>query len=476
MTVDTLINPSDYWLDSITSEIVQDSIELKDEIQCFEYKNRSKDWKYYVFSYNTISSDWIDNIKRKYVNQYWWTMEELLVTDVNWKVINDSEFIWWGNVYLKVKISSFPKPIEFREITESWQTRKSCTIKFPGWDVASIKQFYKDEFNETIENNKIIITDDKWNIYDNNHKFKVWETVFIIIKEKTDTIPANTNWKNKEKKNGENPFKEMIEKQRGPISHWSRENPEISLTFDDGYWDENVKHILDTLRWSWIHATFFILWDCLKNTPDLWKQAVNECHQICCHTFSHIYLSSGEYTDLWNKKTWESGWPWNLNKTDLNGRTNNVRTLLWENYLKNLKINSWNWFPRKVKTDLLLETEILMWEAQIKKTLWMDYLKNLKLNYPFFRFPWGCGATATRNINVLKKLWYLSIWWSEDFFRWSWDNRRHMSLNGVKNLNVSNWEIPLFHFKADDFKYIDAYINNMKNKNKSSKVVSETVK
>ena len=85
-------------------EITQDSKELQDEIQNFEYKNRSKDWKYYVFSYNTISSDWIDNIKRKYVNQYWWNMEELLVPDVNWEEINDSEFIWWGKVYLKVRM------------------------------------------------------------------------------------------------------------------------------------------------------------------------------------------------------------------------------------------------------------------------------------------------------------------------------------------------------------------------------------
>ena len=51
-----------------------------------------------------------------------------------------------------------------------------------------------------------------------------------------------------------------------------------------------------------------------------------------------------------------------------------------------------------------------------------------------------------------------------------------MSLSGVKNLNISNWEIPLFHFKADDFKYIDAYVNNMKNRNKTSHEVSHILK
>ena len=395
----------------VLNEISQDSRELRDEIQCFEYKNRSKDWKYYVFSYNTIISDWIDNIKRKYVNQYWWTMEDLLVTDVTWKIINDSEFVWWGKVYLKVKINSFPKPIELKDISKTWQTRKSCTIKFPGWDIVSIKQIYQDEFNEMIEDDRFIITDDKWKAYDDSYKFKVWDTVFITIKEKTTNTPTSTNREIKEKQDRENPFKEMIENQKGPITHWNRGKSEISLTFDDWYWDKNVRHILDTLKWSGIKATFFILWDCLKNTPDLWKRAVKEWHQICCHTFSHIYLSSGEYTDLWDKKSWISAWPWNLNKTDLNGWANNVKTLLWDDYLKNLRIKSWNWFPRKVRTDLLLETEILMWEAQIKKTLWSEYLKNFKQNHPFFRFPWGCGDTAARNTNVLKKLWYLAIWW-----------------------------------------------------------------
>lgn len=284
-------------------------------------------------------------------------------------------------------------------------------------------------------------------------------------------------------KDDKNPFKEMIEKQKWPLMHWNRDKPEISLTFDDGYWTENVKHVLDTLRWSWIKATFFILWDCLKNTPELWKQAAKEWHQICCHTFSHIYMSSEEYTDLWDKKSWISAWPWNLNKTDLNVWTNNVKLLLWDDYLKNLRIMSWNWFPRKVRTDLLLETEILMWETQIKKTLWSEYLKNFKQNHPFFRFPWGCWDSAPRNINVLKKLWYLAIWWSEDFFRWKWSNRKHMSLEWVRVMSISNWDIPLFHFKksygakkATERDYIDAYIDNMKNRNKTSHEVSHIVK
>lgn len=281
----------------------------------------------------------------------------------------------------------------------------------------------------------------------------------------------------------ESPYKEMIENQTAPITHWNRKNPDISLTFDDWYWEENIKYVLEKLKGSWIHATFFILWECLKKTPDLWRKAVEEWHQICCHTYSHIYLSGWEYTDLWDKQKWISAWPWKLNKTDLNNRSNNVKSLLWEKDYNTLKAASWDNFPRKVKSDLLLKTEILMWEAQVEKTLWKGYLQNFKYQHPFFRFPGWCWATSARNIDILKGLWYLSIWWSEDFYRWTWKNRKHMSLDDVRNMNIANWEILVNHFKKEyekwqptEREYISAYIDNMVNKGKVSKPLTETIK
>ena len=198
-----------------------------------------------------------------------------------------------------------------------------------------------------------------------------------------------------------NKFKDLIEKQRVPLTHWNREKPEISITFDDGYWPDNIRHILNTLEWSWIHATFFVLWDCLKNTPDLWKQAIDKWHQVCCHTFNHIYLSNS--SEITNLTSW-------LNKSiKIDEWVNNVKTLLWNEYFENIKNKSGEWFPSKIKSSILLETEILMWEAQIRNTVWEVYLQNLKQNYPFFRFPGWCGANRSENVAVLKKLWYLSI-------------------------------------------------------------------
>ena len=293
------------------------------------------------------------------------------------------------------------------------------------------------------------------------------------IKEKSELEKNNEleSWEAlqdlKEKIKENYPYLKMIENQKEPITRWNREKPEISLTFDDGYGKWNIKEILDILENSEIQATFFILWDCLQLTPDLWKKAIDQWHQICCHSFTHIYLSNKSDT------TSLSSW---LNKNvNISTWQNNVKRLLWEDYYKQIKSESWSNFPYQIKSDLLLETEILMWEQQIKKTLWTEYFHKMKQNFPFFRFPGWCWATRPENIKVLKKLWYLSIWWSEDFYRnRKWN--RHLSTDEIKNMNIWNWEIPLFHFKYQDFKYINAYIDNYKNKGKSSRKISDIVR
>ena len=455
---------TELFLDELKNNLDQ----LKDEIiGTFEYKNRSRDWKYFVFSYNTIEWEKVDDIKQKYIKQYWWSLESILVTDAKWKIINDLEFKWWEKIYLKVKMENH-HPIEFVDSKEnSWQTQKSCNINVPWWTPTSLRQIYQDEFDVVIEKDRFIITDKNWNLYEDSHKFEVWETVILTIKEKPDMDSADTNQESNEKKDGENKYKEMIENQKAPLTHWNRSNPEISITFDDGYWTENIKYILDTLKWSWIHATFFVLWDCLQKNPDLWIRAKNEGHQICCHTYTHIYLNNS-----WDITSFNS----NLNKDiKIDSWIKNIKDLLWEAYYRNLQAKSWEDFPKSIQSNLLLETEILMREAQIKKTLWKEYLDTFKQNYPFFRFPGWCGAYRPNNIAVLKKLWYLSIWWSDDFYRWSGKNRKHMSVEWVKDIEIKNWDIPLFHFKQDDYKYIDAYIENLKKQKKSSTTVSDII-
>lgn len=254
-----------------------------------------------------------------------------------------------------------------------------------------------------------------------------------------------------------NPYKEMIEKQTGPLTHWNREKPEISLTFDDGYWPENIRTILETLRWSWIKATFFILWECIRNTPNLWKQAIEDWHQICCHTYSHAYLSEWPTTELFK-------WHWikPSNRPGLiKSWENNVIRLLWKDYYDKIKSENPK-VPEAMNSASLLETEILMREKEIKQTLWEEYFSSMKLNNPFFRFPGGCGAKRSENIDVLKKHWYLAIGWNGEPKYWI-------------PSKVRNWDIPLFHFDKTNISKLEPYLSRMKESGKNPKLISEII-
>ena len=253
------------------------------------------------------------------------------------------------------------------------------------------------------------------------------------------------------------PYKEMIENQTGPLTHWNREKPEISLTFDDGYWPENIRTILETLRWSWIKATFFILWECIRNTPDLWKQAIEDWHQICCHTYSHAYLSEWPTTELFK-------WHWikPSNRPGLiKSWENNVIRLLWKDYYDKIKSENPK-VPEAMNSASLLETEILMREKEIKQTLWEEYFSSMKLNNPFFRFPGGCWAKRSENIDVLKKYWYLAIGWNGEPKYWI-------------PSKVRNWDIPLFHFDKTNISKLEPYLSRMKESGKNPKLISEII-
>jgi hypothetical protein len=51
-----------------------------------------------------------------------------------------------------------------------------------------------------------------------------------------------------------------------------------------------------------------------------------------------------------------------------------------------------------------------------------------------------------------------------------------MSAESMRSMNIPNGAVPLFHFKEQDYKYIDAYIENMKSKNKTSHKVTQIIK
>ena len=62
----------------------------------------------------------------------------------------------------------------------------------------------------------------------------------------------------------------------------------VYLTFDDGPIPEATPFILDTLRQFDAKATFFMVGDNVRKYPQLFRQVVEEGHQVGNHTFNHF--------------------------------------------------------------------------------------------------------------------------------------------------------------------------------------------
>jgi peptidoglycan/xylan/chitin deacetylase (PgdA/CDA1 family) len=62
----------------------------------------------------------------------------------------------------------------------------------------------------------------------------------------------------------------------------------VYLTFDDGPIPQSTPFLLKTLADFKIKATFFMVGQNVLRYPDLFKQIVDEGHQVGNHTFNHI--------------------------------------------------------------------------------------------------------------------------------------------------------------------------------------------
>lgn len=65
----------------------------------------------------------------------------------------------------------------------------------------------------------------------------------------------------------------------------------IYLTFDAGFENGYTPKILDTLKKNNVKATFFLVGNYIKTSPDLVKRMVDEGHTVGNHTFSHPDMS-----------------------------------------------------------------------------------------------------------------------------------------------------------------------------------------
>jgi peptidoglycan-N-acetylglucosamine deacetylase len=70
------------------------------------------------------------------------------------------------------------------------------------------------------------------------------------------------------------------------------EGPYVAMTFDDGPHGANTPRLLDMLRQRKIHATFYMVGQCVAEFPDIVKKIVADGHEVANHSWSHPQLSS----------------------------------------------------------------------------------------------------------------------------------------------------------------------------------------
>lgn len=71
-----------------------------------------------------------------------------------------------------------------------------------------------------------------------------------------------------------------------------RDTNKVAITIDDGYGNTLILQALEHLRNYTVKATFFVLGECIRNEPDIWRQAAEEGHELANHTYSHRYLTT----------------------------------------------------------------------------------------------------------------------------------------------------------------------------------------
>ncbi len=84
-----------------------------------------------------------------------------------------------------------------------------------------------------------------------------------------------------------------IEKSKLVYSSKPNCDKKIALTFDDGPHPRYTDEILAILAQYNISATFFVIGENVEQYPDVTKRVIEAGHEIGNHTYSHIYMNSG---------------------------------------------------------------------------------------------------------------------------------------------------------------------------------------
>jgi peptidoglycan-N-acetylmuramic acid deacetylase len=210
-----------------------------------------------------------------------------------------------------------------------------------------------------------------------------------------------------------------------PINSYKDTN-NIYLTFDDGGNKKSVEQALEVLKQNDVKCTFFVVGKYLRSYPELWKQAIEDGHQICNHTQNHKWLY----------------------ELDNEG----------------------------------IKKEILEWETTAEEVLGKDYLENMKQEYPYLRIPYNAGGNSKRVLRIIAELGYIPIGWNIETY-YAVLRHHDLSTEPVKPIaaevsahvtkRVKGGSIILLHFNAYDTYNLDEIVSSIKEKGFTLKLLSE---
>lgn len=222
----------------------------------------------------------------------------------------------------------------------------------------------KFEIHEMKNNNlvmweisEILSKDSIWDKENSRTRGNIEYDSIKIQKDLSKILDLNNSGIEPEQQSRQQRIQELIPQIKEPIILGDLTQPNVAITIDDGYWVESIKYMLELFEEYDVKATFFVIWECLKTHPGLWRKAVQQWHEICNHTAHH------------------------------------------DKYFK-----TWDEVER-------FERELLWWEDAVKKVLWEEYLLKMKKNYPFFRFPWMYWIRVKAYLDILKEHGYIPIGW-----------------------------------------------------------------
>ncbi|MBM4235857.1 MAG: hypothetical protein FJ152_05230 [Firmicutes bacterium] len=76
------------------------------------------------------------------------------------------------------------------------------------------------------------------------------------------------------------------------INHGNRNTNLVAITIDDGAGPELIGRTLRILKDNQVTATFFPMGSWVELHPEVWKEAVEDGHELGNHTYSHAFLTT----------------------------------------------------------------------------------------------------------------------------------------------------------------------------------------